>query len=133
VASDRPGPRRRKLGDPRPVPNRPGQASRTLVGPEDGARELFVEEIRFEAGAEIPLHHHPIMEAFVVLEGALTVRLGEDLAQVQAEQTVAIPPGTAHALANRGTVAARALAVAPWDHDTFFSAATTYLEGVPRG
>jgi quercetin dioxygenase-like cupin family protein len=133
VASDRPGPRRRKLGDPRPVPNRPGQASRTLVGPEDGARELFVEEIRFEPGAEIPRHHHPVVEAWVVLDGALTVRVGDDVAVVEADQTVAIPPGTAHALANRGTVAARALAVAPWDHDTFFSAATTYREGVARG
>lgn len=132
MAIERSGPRRRRLGRPISIPTRPGQTRRSLVGPDDGVRELFVEEVRFEPGAAIPLHHHPIVEAWVVLDGALTVRVGEDVAVVEAEQTVAVPPGTPHALTNGGSDPARALAVAPWDHDTFFATATTYLEGVPR-
>ena len=132
MAIDRSPRRGRKLGEPRPIPRRPGQSRRPFVGPEDGVRELFVEELRLEPGAGIPLHQHPVVEAFVVLEGTLTVRLGEEVAVVAAEETVAIPPGTPHALANRGAEPARALGVAPWDHDTFFRDATTYLEGVPR-
>lgn len=132
MTSHRPGPRRRKLGEPRAIPTRPGMTRRPFVGPEDGVAELFVEELRFDPGAAIPLHHHPVVEAFVVLDGALTVRLGEEVAVVEAEETIAIPPGMPHALTNGGPDPARALAVAPWDHDTFFASATTYLEGVPR-
>ena len=132
MTSDRSSVRRRKLGEPRAIPTRPGMTRRSFVGPEDGVGELFVEELRFEPGAAIPLHHHPVVEAFVVLDGALTVRLGEEVVVVEAEETVAIPSGTPHALTNGGSVPARALSAAPWDHDTFFANATTYLEGVPR-
>jgi quercetin dioxygenase-like cupin family protein len=122
----------RKLGEPRPITTRPGMSRRAFVGPEDGVRELFVEELTFETGAEIPLHQHPIVEAFVVLEGTLTMRLGDETVTVEAEQTVAIPPSTPHALVNRAPSPARTLAVAPADHDTFFRDQTTYLEGQPR-
>ena len=122
----------RSLGEHRAIPTRPGMARRPLVGPEDGVHDLFVEDLVFEPGVEIPLHHHPVVEAFVVLEGALSVRLGDDTTVVGAEHTVAVPPGVPHAIANRGTHRARALSAAPWDHDTFFRQATTYLAGTPR-
>jgi quercetin dioxygenase-like cupin family protein len=105
---------------------------RSFVGPEDGVSELFVEELTFGPGSEIPLHHHPVVEAFVVLEGALTIRVGNETVVVEAERTVAIPPGTPHAVVNGGAETARALATSPWDHGTFFTEATTYLEGRSR-
>jgi quercetin dioxygenase-like cupin family protein len=107
-------------------------ARRTLIGPPDGVSELFVEELTFEQGAAIPLHQHPIVEAFVVLDGALTFRLGDATLVVEAEQTVTIPPNTPHAVLNGEARVARALAAAPWDHATFFRDVTTYLEGKPR-
>jgi quercetin dioxygenase-like cupin family protein len=132
MPDDQPSPGPRELGEPRQIPTRPGMRRRSFVGPEDGVSELFIEELTFEAGAEIPLHHHPVVEAFVVLEGALTFRLGDETVVVEAERTVAIPPGTPHGVVNRGAETARALATSPWDHETFFKEATTYLEGRPR-
>jgi len=122
----------RPLGQPTPIATRPGMSRRSLVGPDDGVRELSVEELTFEQGAAIPLHQHPIVEAFVVLDGALTFRLGDQTLTVEAEQTVTIPPNTPHAVVNGQARVARALAAVPWDHDTFFREATTYLEGTPR-
>jgi quercetin dioxygenase-like cupin family protein len=105
---------------------------RSFVGPSDGVRELFVEELTFEQDAAIPLHQHPIVEVFVVLDGDLTFRLGDETLVVGPKQTVTIPPNTPHAVVNGQARIARALTAAPWDHSTFFRAATTYLEGTPR-
>ena len=122
----------RPLGEPTAVPTRPGMFVRSLVGPLDGVHELFVEEVMFHEGGAIPLHHHTVVEAWVVLEGALTIRLGEETLTVEAGHTVTVPPGTPHGVLNGRALVARALAVAPWDHATFFREATTYLEGLAR-
>jgi quercetin dioxygenase-like cupin family protein len=105
---------------------------RSFVGPDDGVIELFVEELTFRQGAAIPLHQHPIVEAFVVLDGALTFRLGDETLTVEAEQTVTIPPNTPHAVVNGEARIARAISAAPWNHATFYREVTTYLEGTPR-
>ena len=122
----------RPLGDPSEIPTRPGMLRRSYVGPADGVRELFVEELTFGHRAAIPLHQHPIVEAFVVLEGELTFRLGDETIVVGPQNTVTIPPNTPHAVVNAEGQAARALSAAPWDHSTFFREVTTYLEGEPR-
>ena len=122
----------RPLGEPTEVPRRPGMYERSFVGPEDGVTELYVNEVTFTEGAEIPLHHHTVVEAWVVLDGALTIRLGDETLTVEAGHTVTVPPGTPHGVLNGRALVARALAVAPWDHSTFFRDATTYLEGLAR-
>jgi len=122
----------RALGRPGEIPTRPGMLRRSFIGPDDGVRELFVEELTFHQGAAIPLHQHPIVEAFVVLEGSLTFRLGDQTIEVGPEHTVTIPPNTPHAVVNGNARVARTLAAAPWDHATFFRDVTTYLEGEPR-
>ena len=122
----------RSLGEPSEVPTRPGMYVRNLVGPKDGVTELFVEEVTFHEGAAIPMHHHTVVEAWVVLDGALAIRLGDETITVEAGHTVTVPPGTPHGVLNGRAVVARALAVAPWDHETFFREATTYLEGRAR-
>jgi len=105
---------------------------RSFIGPADGVRELFLEELTFHQGAAIPLHQHPIVESFVVLEGSLTFRLGDETLVVGPDNSVTIPPNTPHAVVNVEGQAARALSAAPWDHATFFREVTTYLEGEPR-
>ncbi|MCC6174554.1 MAG: cupin domain-containing protein [Chloroflexi bacterium] len=122
----------RALGQPTEIPTRPGMYRRRYVGPDDGVHELFVEELTFQHGAAIPLHHHPVVESFVVVDGSLTFRLGDETLDVEAERTVTIPPNTLHAVVNEHQNPARAICAAPWDHDTFYRAATTYLEGEPR-
>ncbi len=122
----------RPLGDASEIPTRPGMLRRSFVGPADGVRELFVEELTFGHRAAIPLHQHPIVEAFVVLEGELTFRLGDETIVVGPQNTVTIPPNTPHAVVNTQEAPARTLSAAPWDHATFFRDVTTYLEGEPR-
>jgi quercetin dioxygenase-like cupin family protein len=105
---------------------------RSFIGPDDGVRELFLEELTFRQGAEIPLHQHPIVEVFVVLEGELTFRLGDQTLVVGPDRTVTIPPNTPHAVVNVQGRVAKAFSAAPWDHDTFFREVTSFLEGTPR-
>ena len=123
----------RWLGEASEIPTRPGMFRRSFIGPDDGVREMFLEELTFHQGAAIPLHLHPVVEVFVVLAGSLTFRLGDQTIVVGPEHTVTVPPNTPHAVVNVEGRVAKALSAAPWDHDTFFREVTTYLEGTPRG
>jgi quercetin dioxygenase-like cupin family protein len=84
----------RWLGEPSEIPTRPGMFRRSFIGPDDGVRELFLEELTFHQGAAIPLHLHPVVEVFVVLAGSLTFRLGAETIVVGPEHTVTVPPNT---------------------------------------
>ena len=135
AASPSPGPAAehvRWIGEATEIPARPGMFRRSYIGPSDGVREMFLEELTFNQGAAIPLHHHPIVEVFVMLEGVLTFRLGDETITVGPEHTVTIPPNTPHAVVNVEGRVARVLSAAAWDHSTFFRDVTTYLEGEPR-
>lgn len=122
----------RWLGEAAEIPTRPGMLRRSFIGPDDGVREMFLEELTFHQGAAIPLHLHPVVEVFVVLAGSLTFRLGDQTIVVGPEHTVTIPPNTPHAVINVEGRVAKAFSAAPWDHSTFFREVTTYLEGTPR-
>jgi quercetin dioxygenase-like cupin family protein len=119
------------IGPLEKVPNRPGRRSRDLAGSEHGFDSIFLAETEMDAGSSIPLHTHPIEEAWVVTSGELLVRLGDDSVVVPAGCVVRVPPDVPHAVRNTGSTVARALTAAPWNRATFYSDATTYLEGVP--
>jgi quercetin dioxygenase-like cupin family protein len=121
------------IGPLEDVPNRPGRRSRNLVGSEHGFDSVFVAETEMDVGSSIPLHTHPIEEAWVVTDGQLTVRVGEETVVVPAGSVVRVPPDVPHAVRNDGTSTARALTAAPYDRATFYSKGTTYLEGSPPG
>ena len=114
------------------VPTRPGMRARTLIGDEQGFTTLFLSEMLMQPGAAIPLHTHPTEEAFVVTQGELAIQLGDDTLLAEADSVVRIPPGVPHAVHNDSSGPARAYAAAAWDRATWFTAATTYLEGRPR-
>ena len=120
------------LRDFQPIPTRPGQHARELIATEHGVTSFFVTELRMEEGASVPLHTHPVEEAWVVTEGALTVRIGDETVVASDESVVRIPPGVPHAVRNNGRAEARVLFGAPWNRATFFTQATTFLEGAPR-
>ena len=120
------------VGDFHPVPTRPGTRARDLIATQHGVTSFFVSELLMEEGASVPLHTHPIEEAWVVTDGALTVQIGDQTVIAEAESTVRVPPNVPHAVRNDGPDPARALAAAPWSRATFFTEATTYLEGQPR-
>jgi quercetin dioxygenase-like cupin family protein len=115
-----------------PIPQRPGQRGRTLIGTEHGISSFYVAEIVFEPGAAIPLHTHLVEEAFMVAEGELAMRMGDEEIVARAESVVSVPAGVPHAVRNAGPAPARALAAAAWNRATFFREATTFLEGEPR-
>ena len=119
------------LGPLEDVPNRPGRRSRNLVGSEHGFDSLFVAETEMDVGSHIPLHTHPVEEAWVVTAGQLVVRLGQETVVVPAGSVVRVPPEVPHAVRNEGSAVARALTAAPWNRASFYSTGTTYLEGVP--
>jgi quercetin dioxygenase-like cupin family protein len=120
------------IGPYRDIPNRPGRRARDLIGSEHGFDSMFVTENEMEHGSAIPLHTHPVEEAWVVTEGELLLTVGNETLRVGAGQVARVPPGVPHAVRNDGAKA-RALTAAPWERATFFSAATTYLEGTPPG
>jgi quercetin dioxygenase-like cupin family protein len=114
------------------VPSRPGMQARTIVGDAQGFTTLFLSEMLMQPGAAIPLHTHPVEEAFVVTEGSLSFVLGDQTLTTVAEAVVRIPPEVPHAVSNTSQAAARAYAAAAWPRATWFTRATTYLEGTPR-
>lgn len=120
------------IGEFHAVPERPGMRTRPLIATEHGFTSFFVGEFEMDRGASVPLHTHPIEEAIVVTEGAVTIQLGSETITARAGSVVRIPPGVPHALRNQATGAVRALGAAAWNRDDFFREATTYLEGTPR-
>ncbi len=117
------------LGSFQDVPRRPGRRSRDLAGTEHGFESLFLSETEMDPGSTIPLHTHPVEEAWVITQGQIWVCTGDDEVLVSAGSVICVPPGVAHALRNDGLVVVRALTAAPWSRATFYSHATTYLEG----
>jgi mannose-6-phosphate isomerase-like protein (cupin superfamily) len=118
--------------DKREVPWRPGYRNFVLAGADEGlACVAGYSEI--EPGAGAPLHvHHDVDEVFVVVAGAMEVRLGDETVLVEADHTVAIPAGTPHSFRVVGDQTMRMFTFMPRHHA--IAERTTYLEGtVPAG
>jgi mannose-6-phosphate isomerase-like protein (cupin superfamily) len=77
-----------------------------------------------------PLHLHTHMdEAFYVLDGALVVKLGDELREVTTGGFVWIPRGTPHAFANASGSPTRMLGLAvPGGIEAFFAEQQQYLD-----
>ena len=116
------------LHDMQDVPNRPGRRSRDLAGTSHGFDSIFVTENEMDHGSTIPLHTHPVEEGWVVLEGELSVRIGDEWVTVPAGSVARVPPGVPHAVRNEGDATVRAITAAPWARDSFYTEATTYLD-----
>jgi quercetin dioxygenase-like cupin family protein len=121
-----------RIGPFEDVPNRPGRRARNLAGSEHGFDSLFITETEMDTGSSIPLHTHPIEEAWVVMEGELVVNVGDEIVVAASGSVVRVAPNVPHAVRNNGETTARALTAAPWDRASFYSKATTYIEGQPR-
>lgn len=105
---------------------------RKLIASDHGFSSFYIDEFILAEGASVPLHTHPIEEAFVVLAGRLELLLGNESLVAAAGSVVRIPAGVAHAFRNPSPEPARVLGGAAWDRATFFRDATVYLEGLPR-
>ncbi|MGE0686192.1 MAG: cupin domain-containing protein [Dehalococcoidia bacterium] len=116
------------LRDFNDVPNRPGRRVRDLAGSIHGFDSVFVTENEVDHGSAIPLHTHPVEEGWIVLEGELSVRIGDKWVTVPAGSVARVPPGVAHAVKNEAEATAKAITTAPWNRDTFHAEATTYID-----
>jgi mannose-6-phosphate isomerase-like protein (cupin superfamily) len=68
-------------------------------------------------------------EVFILLEGALDLRLGDERRLVEANHTIAIPAGVPHAFVAVGPAPARMFTFMP--RNRAIAEATTYFEGAP--
>ncbi len=111
-------------------PWRPGQVVRAMVSPAQGAPNLSVQHFVVEPGSVVPLHTHDVEEAIVVLAGMLSVRIGTEWSEAQAETVCVFPAGTPHAFRGGGEEPAQILTLFPIPA-AITPEHTTYLEGGP--
>lgn len=74
---------------------------RTLRGAEHGATVSLILD-QSEPGQGPRLHRHPYDETWVVQEGNVTFRAGEDRLQAGAGDIVIVPAGMPHGFTNDG-------------------------------
>jgi mannose-6-phosphate isomerase-like protein (cupin superfamily) len=74
------------------------------AGSEETAGSLFLAETTIEPGfAGPPPHRHEVLhDMFYVLEGTLSVQLGDEIAPFGPGSFVCVPPGSVHTFSNPG-------------------------------
>lgn len=84
--------------------------SRRFVGTEHGAdiSYFFVEN---QPGEGPDLHWHPYSETWVVLEGTVQIRRGDELLIAGPGDTATVPPHVVHGFTNAGTGLLRILCI----------------------
>lgn len=114
------------------VPWRAGYRNFVLAGAGQGLACVAGYSV-IEPGAGAPLHvHDGVDEVFILLQGRLDIRLGDERFVVEADHTIAIPAGVPHAFVAVGPEPVRMFTFMPRHHA--IAEATTYLEGeAPAG
>jgi mannose-6-phosphate isomerase-like protein (cupin superfamily) len=112
------------------VIHRPGEGERHAAGPaevvikatgDDTAGSFFLAENVIAAGfAGPPLHRHEkLLDMFYVLEGTLTLRLGDEILAAGPGTFVCVPPGLVHTFSNASDESVRFLnfnTPSGWEH-----------------
>jgi quercetin dioxygenase-like cupin family protein len=114
----------------RAVIHQPGEGERIAVGPsetvlkatgENTADTFFMSETTIAPGfpGPPPHFHDRLHDMFYVLEGTLTLRLGDETHELTEGSFVCVPPGEVHTFSNPGTDPVRVLNLntpAGWEH-----------------
>jgi quercetin dioxygenase-like cupin family protein len=90
-----------------------GNRAGSVVTPSRGATEISVIRQTQRPGGSNPLHRHDREEAMTMLAGRITVSSDGQAQELLAGDTVVIPAGTAHQIANMGDETAEWLLIAP--------------------
>ena len=95
-----------------PVLHGPGEGERHAAGPgaellikatgQDTGGTFFMSEATLPPGfaGPVPHRHKRLHDMFYVLDGVLSVRLGDETHQLEPGSFVCVPPGTAHTFSN---------------------------------
>ena len=100
----------------------PGSRGWFKAGAGDALGSVAVVEIELAAGATgpPPHSHERLTDSFYVLDGTLTVLLGDERHEAPAGSYALVPPGNVHTVSNPGDVPARFLNVSvPSGLDTY--------------
>ena len=115
--------------DAQEIPWRPGYRNFVLAGRDQGLACIAGYSV-LEPGAGAPLHaHENVDEIFILLEGTLDFRLGEERCLVHANHTIAIPAGVPHGFTAVGPGPVRMFTFMP--RTGAIAEATVYFEGGP--
>ena len=102
-----------RIGGPAPpaAPRPRARVNVLLRSADSGGRVAVMDNSIGTAGAGPPFHHHAFDEAFYVVDGELTFRLGDELATAGPGELVFAPAGAPHTFANLSGAEARVLIV----------------------
>jgi quercetin dioxygenase-like cupin family protein len=91
----------------------PGELMTYLITGEETQGAYFLSEISVAPDGGAPPHiHHREDESFHLLEGTLTIQVGEDTIVASAGDFAYLPRGIAHSFKNTGDAIAKALVLA---------------------
>ncbi len=94
------------------LPDRGASATLKASGSDTGERLAVVESAPAPGAPGLAMHRHPRTdEALYVLEGAVTVRVGDRTVHAPAGSFVFVPRGTGHMFWNPGPAPARVLVI----------------------
>ena len=96
------------------VSSTPGTQSNTLVGKDNGGKNLTVVNAGIDPGAGLALHIHPnYEEAMLVLEGNIEAVLEDETRVLGPGDMLLAPAGVKHTITNQSDNPARVLAIYP--------------------
>lgn len=73
-----------------------------LVDASDGSTQLYLGQQWLQPGERVLDHTHPCEEILHFIAGRATVRLGDDIVQVETGDSVHVPTGLLHGFTNTG-------------------------------
>lgn len=108
---------------------------RYLANAEETGGQWGTLELVEGAGYKTPLHRHPRLdEAFYVVEGVLTARIGDDTKEFGPGSFVLVPRGTIHAQGNFGKAPVKLLVItSPSGLEEFFADRVELFKDVKPG
>lgn len=104
-----------------------GEYVGVVVGKEQTNAEYVISDGIIEVGSAIPDHYHKWEDqTFHILEGQLEAKIGDQLFELSAGDTVHCPRGVSHYMKNTGTQTAKLISyIFPGDWAEDFMAATS--------
>jgi quercetin dioxygenase-like cupin family protein len=88
----------------------PGSRTLRFEGATHGADVSFFL-VTSDPGQGPGMHRHPYTETWTVLEGEVTIRIGDDVFTAHAGDTATVAPDTWHGFTNTGTGTLRTMCV----------------------